>query len=774
MKRGGLFAFLLVLLVFLILFADVLLGPNILQTRDFHQYHIPMRGIVRELVLGGGFPYWNPYYSAGEPLAANPAYHLFYPVQLFIFLPDFIRGYHLYITLHMLIAAAGMIALLRFAGLGTTATLFGTLSFVLSGFYLSLLPNLFEFSWTPLALFFALRYLRDGKFSDFAWGAIAYGMQMLVGEPAIILQTAGILGAFALHHTFTSSGRPLGRTVLIVFLFGFAAAAVGAAQLIPMADFFRDTMRAAGFPREIASAWSMPPVRLFEFFFPAFLGRVGDTETPYWGVLHYSRFGSPFVLSIYLGLIPAVLALTGFLTRARYGLTVFLIVLSSLVISFGSYTPVFDLLYSSGVFRSMRYPERFAFAALFALVFFAATVLQRLIEGDRRTVRVAVVCTSIAGGCAFVAAILPIRLYSEVFRWLWRLPPTEITAGLVDVSRRDWWTAAARAVVAVAIFIHLWKRPTARSAHALIVVFVLVDLLPLQRALLPRLSRTFLDPPPVSAGLPKDKGEYRVFHLANWLRETPDGARYWRRPLSPYWVERNGMFPYTTAIWGYRTVLEKGVDATMLATTYRLVDLMHRVADRSPRDWTQRYAAISNVGVRAELRPFESAMRSSGARDIRPVYFVVTRRAPRYYFADRILVAQTDEEFVNAMSSNQFTPSTAIGSGPAFRPAAGRVLSFEEKPGRIRLQVESAGEAMLIASVSFHRYWRATVDHSPAPISRVNMAYQGVIVPAGRHEVVLRYRNPLVLPSAAFSAIVLIFLIASTVLSWKHRQGPAL
>ena len=53
-------------------------------------------------------------------------------------------------------------------------------------------------------------------------------------------------------------------------------------------------------------------------------------------------------------------------------------------------------------------------------------------------------------------------------------------------------------------------------------------------------------------------------------------------------------------------------------------------------------------------------------------------------------------------------------------------------------------------SVSYHRYWGATIDGRPARIVPANLAYQALVVPAGQHRVRLRYHNPLIAVGAVF------------------------
>jgi uncharacterized membrane protein YfhO len=70
----------------------------------------------------------------------------------------------------------------------------------------------------------------------------------------------------------------------------------------------------------------------------------------------------------------------------------------------------------------------------------------------------------------------------------------------------------------------------------------------------------------------------------------------------------------------------------------------------------------------------------------------------------------------------------------------------------------------LVASVTGHRCWSATIDGQPAPLIATNLAYQGLVVPAGTHTIAMRYRNPLIPIGAAIS---LLTLIASAAAAWR-------
>src|SRR5207253_3302592 len=167
-------------------FADVLSGANVFYLKDLFRYHLPMKHIVREAMRSGELPLWNPFYGSGQPLAANPAFELFYPPQWLVLLPSFTLGFNLHILLHAYIAAIGMYCLLRSLNVRPVASTSGALSFGIGGLLLSLfrlLPFLFSVAWLPLIALFARRFFLTRSRRDFALAALFLGMQALVAEP---------------------------------------------------------------------------------------------------------------------------------------------------------------------------------------------------------------------------------------------------------------------------------------------------------------------------------------------------------------------------------------------------------------------------------------------------------------------------------------------------------------------------------------------------------------------------------------------------------------
>ena len=55
---------------------------------------------------------------------------------------------------------------------------------------------------------------------------------------------------------------------------------------------------------------------------------------------------------------------------------------------------------------------------------------------------------------------------------------------------------------------------------------------------------------------------------------------------------------------------------------------------------------------------------------------------------------------------------------------------------------EGPRPSVLVVTNSYNPFWRAYVDRKPAKVLPAYHAFQAVVVPAGTHEVVLRYEPP--------------------------------
>jgi hypothetical protein len=74
-------------------------------------------------------------------------------------------------------------------------------------------------------------------------------------------------------------------------------------------------------------------------------------------------------------------------------------------------------------------------------------------------------------------------------------------------------------------------------------------------------------------------------------------------------------------------------------------------------------------------------------------------------------------------------------------------------PERVVLRSDGDRAGVVVLNDAHYPGWEATVDGAPAPVLRANFGFRAVPVPAGPHEVVMRYRPPLFRASVALAGV---------------------
>ncbi|MEA2329364.1 MAG: hypothetical protein QOE68_4323, partial [Thermoanaerobaculia bacterium] len=213
--------------------------------------------------------------------------------------------------------------------------------------------------------------------------------------------------------------------------------------------------------------------------------------------------------------------------------------------------------------------------------------------------------------------------------------------------------------------------------------------------------------------------------------------------------------------------MEDDIDLTSLTNSDDFRQAFKGARSTHLPDADAPYARMSYVGWRVRLRPVTGPLLADVTKAT-PVEIVPVPRTERYSFAARLERAPDAGGFRYAVEHNAADSAVAYIAAEPFAPAPARVTRVRETDHTATIDVTASGRAFLVASVTGHRYWSATIDGHPAPLVATNLAYQGLIVPAGTHTIGMRYRNPLVPIGAAISFVA---LIALAVAAWLPRNA---
>jgi len=755
-SRRDSLALALVFALLTVAFADVIFSGSGWFQRDLTSFYYPTKSLIRATILSGELPLWNRAYGAGQPMAANPEYEIFYPPQLLILIGPYDFGFRLHILFHLFLAAFGMFVLLRSLELRSPAAAFGAISFVLGGLTASsicLLTTLFPLSWMPLLLWATRQTFRLRSAPHCAGAALCLGMIGLVGEPAALIESLLIVLAYAgysLARADNSARKTIVISAIAVVTLGLGVAMV---QLLPASDFVRDTVRSRGFASEMARYWSLPPLRPLEFFFPNFFGALKGGA----GLMRmndiYPTEGNPYYFCLYPGLLVSILFLTAVSLRLRGAAVMLGVVGASIVAALGSHSPLFPLFRMLPILSSLRFHEKFVVIAALVLPIQAAIAFDALLAAeDGARVRIRALLVSAVVGLS--AAILAVLLGSS-------------HPGAVGGFVRTTLVAAACAGAFVLL------RSRHRFGAVVLIVIAIADLLPLFGVIAPRQPRRFFTEMP-SAARALSQDHYRVFHEADWHQTSPTGRRYFSGDAADnLWRWKNGLFPMTGARWGVQSVFDVDIDQTLLLGSTDLLETLLACKRRNDALGEARILNMSNVRWRAFYRPYGLDLIESGgdAERSQPVIFVPRATNPRYYFADQIIGSRSAAEFARDLQRG--TDRTAFLDTPGAVLAPGIIKQVRESSHSARLTVNvPAGTAYLIASVSAHRYWKAFIDGVPARIYTTNVAYQGIYITKGHHEVIFRYSNPFVQIGALVSAVSAGLILVVGLAGRERRLTP--
>jgi hypothetical protein len=705
--------------------------------RDFSVTFYPLRLFFARELREGRVPFWNPYIYEGA--FALPT---FYPLDLLHALDPGPALVSWLLTLHLPLAAAGAYALARELGAEARGAFVAGSAYALGGLALSSL-NLYVFLQAlALAPFLALSLRRaagrGGRWIAAAAVVLAASVSTLAVE---FVGQALVLGvALALAATPTRDG--VRRSAAAVAL-GLGLAAVPIAVTLGL---LAETPRGAGFSRDVALANEVHPLALLQSLVPNLFGSLADPVTAWWGGAFFSK-GLPYFLSLYLGPIVLSLAFVGLggvprrerrvlLAGAVLGLWYSLGLRGGLALAL-SYLP------GSGAFR---FPSKALFLPHVAMALLAGLGATRLRAGSGWPA----LRNAAAGlGGALVALLLALGVGGEsLMRWA-GLDPARFPA-VVGAVAFSVATSAALALVAVALASLAERRKIdGRRAVILIAVLVVFDLTRAGAGMNPQVSPAFYAPLPELAAQRLDALEggrvfsYGLDHSPQFRRLLAAGGQ--KLALASFFVNRQLLAPYNNIL-----------DRAEAAEATDLTSFVPRPRELGPSDydpaapgallpWLRNAAVVRVLSLDPLDHPDLKLLTTVSVTREAPVrVYAVERPWAPAYLACRVVAAARVEEALALPYGAGFDPTrdVALEAAGTADCREGGVTREAWHPGLERYRSQADGVGYLVSRASFARGWRAFVDGRPAPVLRANGKNKAVAVPAGSHEVVLRYESP--------------------------------
>lgn len=689
-------------------------APHNPATADVFSQMIPWRHAVRESVARGEWPLWNPYILSGDILAAAAQPAPYSPFTLLALLMPAPLSFTFTAAITFLVAAVGTFAFARDVGCRELAA-----SIAAAGFMLATSVALYVL-W-PLGLSWALLPLVMVGARRVSFGLLtaAFTLLLLAGHPESVLHIVAIGGVYGAFELFGKQNKL--RALGIAVAAGITALLLCAIFLLPYFEAlpqtseyeFRQTWRnsdRSAKPEQVLLTLAtdvLPFLHLRKWVDPAIGGMRAETAA---------------VGSILLALaIYAVWRVRSRTTWFFAGLTVVILLLHA------AWGPLARIVHALPLF-DITINERLGFAAAFALAILAAIGADHL-HRRAATVMFAIVLLFLAAGTIFITRTF-----------------------VIEPGPRDWGTFTMHAELAglalAAVVVALRTRYTLHALLALLLV---------QRVLsVGGVHKSF----PREAAYPPMK----IFEPMQNVREP-------FRIAGVNWA----LLPGTNALYGLEDV--RGYEAmTFLpyTQTYRLWSQPQPVFFNRTDDLSKPFLSMLNVRF---AFAYTSTAIPPGWREVAregdAVLLENGNVLDRAFVPRQVTVGLQSDVALDQMSEvrdfreHAWIAANAIpyerGNGP------GRITNFRRTRNGYTFDADMQQGGWVVITNSAWKGWRAYVDGKRIALQRANIAFLGVHVGEGKHEVRLAYWPRSFVIGRMVSLVTLVALVIIVIVS---RRTP--
>ena len=752
----------------------------------------------------GTFPLWAPQLLGGTPFleALSGGDSLYPPSLLLLLLMEPYRALGWKLVIHVAAAGFFMFGWVRALGASRPAALLGGTAYMLAPYFVSLVHpghdgKIFVTALAPLLFWAVERSFSRPSLKAFTGVALVVALVIYTTHFQMAYFLFGAVGLYAMLRAVevwrardaaaddaaAAASPPRPRAASLRFALFLAAAVAGAGiaavQLVPAVQYVTEHSRRVQTTRETAqesgvewsSSWSLHPEEVVAMVIPEFAGNNSGgadwSQGTYWG-RNVTKDNHEAA-----GVVVLVLALVALLGAGRRALRWFFAGLAAIALLFalGAHTPVWKLFYEvvPGV-RLFRAPSQVMFLFAFAASTLAALGLDRIL-GQRadelagRTIgRALWICVGALGALALLAAsgaltsIWTTGFYADI-------DPARLErlAGLEPFIVRGAWISFGLALAAaVLVWAHRRGNMPAGALVGLLVAVVAADEFRVSTGFIRTIDFAQWSAPDanIQAVLEREQGSTEPYRLLSFAQNGQD--------VHPalHGIELAGGH-HPNDLSRYRELIGmvgSGLPENLLDNDIRRLLNVKYVL------WPDYQFGQSISGMPVVSRPalqngspYETVLEDAGL--------------PRARLVGAATV-KSDAEAVPYMLSDAFDPvREVVLSEPSplemdGAPASGTVTWLSRTPNELSLSVTTERPALLVVADNWFPAWRATVDGADAPVLRAYHTLRAVPVPAGEHQVVMRYQSDAVGRSLWISLILLVGLVGATAAQmWQERRA---
>ncbi|MEW6617943.1 MAG: YfhO family protein [bacterium] len=726
----NLFAISVIFILPIIFFWRIIFLNETLFVGDIISLNYPSRVFVRDCIREGILPLWCPYIYCGFPLLAEGQAGVFYPLNLILFtLLEPVTAFNLSVILHFSLAGLFMFMYLRIIKCDQWSALLAGITFMFSGVFITHLiyfNMLTIYVWLPLILYLIeISFLKKGIRYIIFIGVI-FGMQFLGGYPQASLQILLVVTAYLLFKTIKL------KRLVIIFLI---ASGIYAIQLFPTYELLRESYRSQPIPyyEWVLTSLSLP--QLITFILPDFFGN------PFKGI--YVGDWNYIDLCGYLGIIPLIFGIMAIsLKRDKYTFFSLAICLLGLLLAFGKYNPLYNLLYHFPIISSIRYPARYLYLWTFGMSVLAGLGFNYLLENQsikKRLVIFTCLCFNLV----------------SIFSLIWIYGEKDI---LYSIMIKDWLLFMTLSTLSFSLLILYLKYKITRSIFAsLSIVVLIVNIFIYWSGFNPTVKKSILTSTPQSVRfLKKDKSLYRII--------TWDWKEKYKDPIARSNITK--LKPFTEVI----TPVKESITPNL--------SLLYKIS--SIDGWLplnlSRYIEFSQI-LNFKLFSLINGKYIITSKDTHiPHPLVFSNEAiniyenktclPRAFIVHQAKVIKDKETILHTLKSEDFYPGEYVileeeidkKISPQLKNTKEKVKITKYFPLEVKIEASLSRAGFLVLTDTYYPNWEVYVNNKKEKIYRADFLFRAVPLPAGNFSLRFVYNPVSFNLGAKITVITLIFL----------------
>jgi hypothetical protein len=743
--------------------------PNKPMGFDNIRQFFPNRYILRQELLNGRIPLWNPYIYGGTPFMAAFDTAVFYPLSWIAVLLPAVDGWNFLVLVQPLLSLIFMYLFLRSMKFEVATSVFGALAYALSGwmivYWQEILVLEHSFLWLPLALYASNRlWDRSHDKLGFILLILALSCSVFGGFLQMSIYVYGCVllwNIFCFARTIKQkSGRAsavrVGSAIIVSLL-------LSSIQIIPSIEAFLLSPRGTDSSSSVFRNNLLPVQNLVTLVAP-----------DYWGSpATYNYFGGNgfyFEKMIFIGIIPLLFALYG-LFSVKNRTSLFWICMGIIALSLGFALPSSWLPYSLKIpVLSNSYPTRIFAVWVISAVTVASFGLEAFIKHQNWIKMVVILLgISLLLGIAWVPVTnVWCVTHGNPQNFLCRINLSGILSKLnmtaIQKEASSYATVSLRNLVIPTLFIF--------SAWCLLLLFKLSKKIGLCFVIgLTLVSGMYFAQKYVYFG--ERKFVYPDLSVINKLSELAGYNRVWgygnafiEKNLPQYyrWFSTDGYGNLSPT--RYAELLSTIVHKGKLGGTIRRSDSdIYEASEWDPFGTANsfRLRIMSLLGVKYILeskkgelkdkisteRRFPAALFDLDWEDGTWRIWKFKNALPRVMFLTDYIIKTGNQQIIDSIYDPQFRldqtvilesqpimNTTSVMTQNNFSPHA-EIQTYGMS--EVKVTTNSNRDGFLMLTDNYYPGWQATVDGVKTRIYRADYTFKAVFVPKGKHIVTFTY-----------------------------------